>query len=367
MTQRTKLLLIIPHLGGGGAERVVAHLALYLNPEHFEIHLCLVTKESYGVQPIPRWVQVHRLQRRRVRHACFQLIRLIRTERPDVVLSGMSHLNFLILLLKPFLNRRVRILIRQNTTASVQTCLTRIFYRYLYPFADIVICQSGAMAADLAANFGIAPSKLAILANPIQVSALRAASLAQTPDSVRPYWPRLLAVSRLAPEKGLDLLLRAVKEVSLNYPQVHLQILGVGPEEAALKKLAVELEVESSITFSGYRDNLTATYAEATLFVLPSRYEGLPNALLEAAAAGLPLVATPCSAGVIDLLNDASGAWLASAISSESLAAAILAALPARPDTSPRFQHAFLAPFEIETSIAAYAALIQAAADRSEQ
>jgi glycosyltransferase involved in cell wall biosynthesis len=68
---------------------------------------------------------------------------------------------------------------------------------------------------------------------------------------------------------------------------------------------------------------------EATLFVLPSRHEGMPNALLEAAAAGLPLVATPASGGVVDLLRGRPGAWLAKEISAKALAVAIIAALEA--------------------------------------
>jgi glycosyltransferase involved in cell wall biosynthesis len=88
----------------------------------------------------------------------------------------------------------------------------------------------------------------------------------------------------------------------------------------------------------------------------------MPNALLEAAAAGLPIVATPCSAGLVDLLRDAPGTWLSKAISSDSLTETILTALItlSGSDRQPqRFGHAFLEPFELNRAIAAYAALIQ--------
>ena len=366
MTQRTKIMLIIPHLGGGGAERVTSHLARYLDPQHFEIHLCLVTKDCYPSPPIPRWVQVHRLQRTRVRRAWFQLVRLIHAEHPDVILSGMAHLNFLVLLIKPLLHPRVRILVRQNTTASAaaQSWTTRLLYRLLYPSAHTIICQSHAMASDLTTNFGISRSKLAVLANPIPVVALRAASLSHHPKSLPEHWPRLLAVGRLSQEKGIDILLHALVRIRERHPQAHLKIFGTGPEESALKTLAAELKVEPAVTFCGYSDELTEAYAEASLFVLPSRYEGLPNALLEAAAAGLPIVTTPCSGGVRELLEDAPGTWIADAISSEALSEATLAAIAACPDPAPRFAHNFLAPFEIQTSVAAYAELIQAAVFR---
>lgn len=368
MTQRTKLLLIIPHLGGGGAERVTEQLARHLDPGRFETHLCLITRESYSTQPIPRWIQVHRLQRRRVRHAWFQIVRLIRSEQPDVILSGMAHLNFLILLLKPLMPSRVRIFVRQNTTASAAAHdrLTRLLYRFLYPWAHGIICQSPAMATDLTANFGIAGSKLAVLANPVPIAAIRAAvrTARRAPESDSSSGPRLIAVGRLSREKGMDLLLGAIPRVREDYPTLHLKIFGVGPEEAALQQQAIQLGIASAITFAGYSNRLFAAYPEATLFVLPSRYEGLPNALLEAAAANLPLVATPCSAGVTDLLRDAPGAWLASAVSSEALGEALLTALAALQQPPTRFEHAFLTPFEARTSVAAYAAILQNAASQ---
>jgi glycosyltransferase involved in cell wall biosynthesis len=373
MAQQTRLLLLIPHLGGGGAEQVTAQLARNLDPGQFEIHLCLITQDQPGAKPIPTWVQVHRLHRRRVRHAWLSLLWLIHARQPAVILSGMAHLNFLVLLLKPLLPASTRILVRQNTTASsaAQTWLSRLPYRWLYPRADAILCQSEAMAADLAANFNIAPAKLKVLANPIDVDEIRAAaSLLNSPSS---HLPSLLVIGRLSPEKGIDLLLRALPEIRRQHLGVRLTILGAGPEEANLRRLSLELGLESATTFAGFRENLAKYFAEATLFILPSRYEGLPNALLEAAAAGLPLVATPCSPGLSNLLHNAPGTWLAHDLSVKSLAQAILTALatlgqdkpaPGTPDqdTPQRFHHAFLAPFETRTAIAAYGALIRSTA-----
>ena len=369
MTQRTKLLLLIPHLGGGGAERVAAHLASHFDRQRFEIHLCVMTKDGPGAPPLSDWVQVHRLEVKRVRDAWFQLIRLIRSQRPDVILSGMAHLNFLVLLLKPFVPLRTRILVRQNTTASAaaRTWPSRLPYRCLYPRADAVICQSEAMAADLANNFGLAKSKLEILANPIDVNAIRASSSASEPEfSTQTRWPSnsspcILAVGRLVHEKGIDLLLHALVTVKRRHSAVHLTILGTGPEEAALRDLARELRLGDSVSFAGYIASPKDYYAKATLFALPSRYEGMPNALLEAAAAGLPLVATPCCLGVCELLQDAPGTWLASAVSAEALAEALLTALDMltrQPESAKRFDHAFLSPFETAAAVAAYEALI---------
>ena len=294
-----------------------------------------------------------------MRNAWLPLLRLIRAESPDVILSGIAHLNFLVLLLKPLLPRRTRILVRQNTTASAASAgwLTRLAYRWLYPRADHVICQSQAMADDLVTHFGLSPEQLTVLANPI--SSTEEEPPSQNSASGLESGPHLLYVGRLSAEKGVDLLIRAASQIKQVYPKLRLTILGTGREELALRRLATELGLSDTICFQGYA-NPARYVADATLFVLPSRYEGMPNALLEAAAAGLPIVATPCSAGVTELLASAPGCWLAEAITAEALASALLTALDALgTEPAQRYQHKFLAPFELAPSIAAYSALIE--------
>jgi len=356
-----KLLLLIPHLGGGGAERVVALLARYLDPRRFEVHLGLIAQDFAGADALPAHVQVHRLERHRVRRAGLALVRLAHRIEPDIILGGMAHLNFLVLLLKPLLPRRTRVLVRQNTTASSAATSRRVrfAYRHLYPRADGILCQSQAMADDLADRFVIPRDRLVVLANPIEVPPHTAAD-AGNRNFFWPSagWPRILAVGRLSPEKGIDLLLRAFAQILPQFPRAHLAVLGVGPEAAALKMLSRELLLEDTVTFAGHRQDLADCYAEATLFVQPSRYEGMPNALLEAGAAGLPIVATPSSGGVCDLLRSAPGTWLSAEITSDSLARTITDALDSLkpPGEAPmRFPHAFLTPFEAQTAIAAYA------------
>jgi len=271
----------------------------------------------------------------------------------------MVHLNFLLLLMKPFLPSGTTIFVRQNTTAS--SCaglLSRLSYRCLYPRADKVICQSQGMAEDLANHFGLDREKLAVLANPIDITAIQAASAANSVNKSN-FAPQLLCVGRLSPEKGLDLLLHALPAVRAAHPNLHLTILGVGSARESLRQLTIQLGIGEAVTFAGFTDP-AAYYSATTLFVLPSRYEGMPNALLEAAAAGLPLVATPCCAGVIDLLScNPPGAWLAAAITHQALAASILTALAELGNSARlRFDHLFLAPFELKTAIAAYADLL---------
>jgi glycosyltransferase involved in cell wall biosynthesis len=367
MTKRPRILLLIPHLGGGGAEQVTALLARGLSHQKYEVHLALVTQADPGGQCLPWRVGIHALGSPHVRSSAFRLLRLIRRLKPDLILSGMAHLNFLVLLLRPFFPPATRVLVRQNGTVSAALAsgglprYTRLLYRLLYPHADRVICQTPAMARDITAEIGIQEHRLAVLPNPVDVDAVRAIE----DDAPNPWGspeshssgPHLLAVGRLSREKGFDLLLGALVTVRQRFPHAGLVIAGAGPEEAALKALCRELGLESAAHFAGHTDRPSAFFPGASLLVLSSRQEGLPNAMLEAAAGGLPIVALPASEGVVDLLRDQPGVWLAAEISACALASSLLAALDILPPGE-RFPHPFIEQFAVDRAIRAYEDLI---------
>lgn len=339
----------------------MALLARGLSEEKYELHLGLITQAQTS-ETLPASVHVHALGARRVRAGAFRLLRLIWRLKPELILSGMAHLNLLVLLLRPFFPRGTRVLARQNGTVSttlafggVPRC-TRLLFRLLYRRADKVICQTQSMAADLARELGLAEDRLAVLPNPVDVEEIRTFIGLNPAPQICPG-PHLLAVGRLSREKGFDLLLRTLLSVRTEFPDASLLIAGFGPEEAALRDECRALGLDSTVRFAGYVDRPWTLFPAATLFVLPSRHEGMPNALLEAAAGGLPIVALPASGGVAELLRDQPGVWLASTISADALAASLLAALRIlRPGE--RFAHPFVEAFRLDRSIQAYERLI---------
>jgi glycosyltransferase involved in cell wall biosynthesis len=364
MNQRTRVLLLIPHLGGGGAERVFALLARGFSRERYDLHLGTVASGDPSADALPPDVTVHRLGATRVRNAAIPLLSLVRRLKPDAIISGMFHLNFLVLLLRPLFPRVTRVLVRQNGTVSASLAqdalpvYTRQLYRLLYRRADCVICQSAAMAADLARELDMETDRVAVLSNPLDVDAIRAAAECSPSDWVGPG-PHLLAVGRLSKEKGFNLLLEAFRRVRDTFPAANLLIAGAGPEEAALRAQCLALGLESVVSFAGYVEQPAEYFSGASLFVLSSRHEGMPNALLEAAAAGLPLVALPASDGVADLLRGRPGVWLAQQVSASALATTLLQSL-AELQPGQRFAHAFIEPFRMEQATRAYEELIDA-------
>jgi glycosyltransferase involved in cell wall biosynthesis len=358
---RPKILLLIPHLGGGGAERVTALLARALPAKKYELHLGLITQSATS-EALPASVRVHALGARRVRASAFRLLRLIWRVKPELILSGMAHLNFLVLLLRPLFPHGTRVLVRQNGTVSATLAFgkvpayTRLLYRLLYRRADRVICQTLSMADELARELGVPKNRLVVLPNPVDVEEIRT-SISLNPALQIGHGPHLLAVGRLAPEKGFDLLLGAMVSVRIEFPEASLQIAGEGTEETALKALSHALGLDATVHFAGYIDRPWTLFPTATLYVLSSRHEGLPNALLEAAAGGLPIVALPASGGLAELLRGQSGVWLASSISKDALADSLLTALRAlRPGE--RFAHSFVEAFRIDRAIQDYERLI---------
>jgi glycosyltransferase involved in cell wall biosynthesis len=366
MPRSSSVLLLIPHLGGGGAERVTELLARNLSMDEHEIHLCLITQAAVDSVSLPRHLTVHALGAKRVRHAVVQLVLLIWRLRPAVIFSGIAHLNLLVLLLSPLFPRQTRVFVRQNgpvsaTLATSNSSRTlRLVYRLLYRKADQVICQSRAMAREVSEFTGIPMESLAVLANPIDIDAIRATSYHSVAEWTGPG-PHLLAVGRLSREKGFDLLLHAFAEVKLQFPTADLAIAGAGPEKPALEELSEKLELSRAVRFLGRVENPAIGFPGASMLVISSRYEGLPNAMLEAAAGGLPIVAVPASEGLLELLDGQPGVWLASDVSSESLAESLMTALKTiRPGQ--RFAHSWIEVFGLRQSIQTYKELFDSAA-----
>ena len=363
---RKRVLFILPSWigGGGGAERVFSVLLQHLDRERFEPHLAAAQGRNAHLDDVPADVVVHELKVSRMRYALPAIIRIVRKIKPQTVLSTVVHLNVLLMLARPFLPRGTRLLLREGIIPSPFIAhdtgwpqLWAWFYRYLYKKADRIICLSDSMMNDFVDHFGLARQKLVRIYNPVDAEKVR--NLADTQGN--PYsgpGPHLVTVGRLQRQKGMDILLDAMPAVLAALPDARLTILGEGPLESELKEQAARLGLKGAVSFLGFQSNPWPYIKYAALFVLPSRFEGLPNTLLEVLALGKNVVVTDCPGGIQEIQDAVRSMILVPPENPEALAHAIIAALQKSiADDVKRFDQA-LGKFDLQNAVAAYTALL---------
>ena len=174
-------------------------------------------------------------------------------------------------------------------------------------------------------RLGVPPEKCYVVPNGIEVERFARITPPGTCEGPR----RLLCVARLTTQKGQDVLLRALPAVRAAAGPVVLTLLGDGPERASLQSLAATLGIAEAVRFEGTVADVGPYLAEASVFVLPSRYEGMPLALLEAMAAGVPVVASAVP-GNREVVRDGVNGVLVSPEDPEALAAGLTTILTDR-------------------------------------
>ncbi len=327
---RRGVLFVSPSMAGGGAERVVATLLRHLDRRRFAPSLALAQASGPLLDALPNDVDVIPLGKGRVRSCWPALVRLVRRQRPHVVCGVQGHMNLLVRLAMPLFPRGTRVLARESYILGRKLAAGEIpawyapLYARLWPGFDAVLCQSAEMLQDLESR--VPGTRLVLLPNPVDVGRLhRLAAQKQPPhDALDPERPCLVAMGRLVRQKGFDLLLEALALAARDMrPRPHLTIIGQGPLEPELRGQAMSLGLESYVSFAGFLANPFPLLAGADCFVLSSRYEGLPNALLEALALGVPALALACPGGVEEIVRPGKDGWLAPPEDVPALAALI--------------------------------------------
>ena len=197
------------------------------------------------------------------------------------------------------------------------------------------------------------------LYNPVDIERIRA----QAEACASPFvgaGPHVVAAGRLGHQKGFDMLLDAFAAARARGVVATLTILGDGPDRGALEALAARLRVADAVHFVGFQANPFAYFAAADLFVLSSRYEGLPNVVLEAMACGCPVVAFDCPRGVREIVQDGHNGALLPPEDVVGLGDTLVRLLRAPDERATLRRHvaASLTPFAVTTVVQEWDALL---------
>ncbi len=322
-------LFVLADLEPGGAQRVVLTIVRHLDRKVFEPHLAIIDQTGPMAHDVPANVPVHGFKGGQVRYALPGLLYLCRSLKPDTVISTLPHLNLCLIAGKVFFPSHTRLIVREANTPSLRLPHTgyprayRFLYRTLYPRADRIVCNAVYVKKDLEKTFAIKSQKIKVIYNPVDLERISRAKL-DGPKRYPSQGRHLVAVGRLNRQKGFDLLLKAFHQALQKVPDLHLTIVGDGPDESSLRATADELGMSTAIRFEGYQENPYPFMAQADLLVSSSRWEGLPNVVLEALACGTPVLAFDCPGGTREIIRDEANGWLVRAEDWVSLGAKIV-------------------------------------------
>ncbi|MGN7610553.1 glycosyltransferase [Magnetococcales bacterium HHB-1] len=307
MNSHNNALFILPSFAGGGAEKVTLTLWRYWNQHHSNTAKLLLL---HAKGPLQQRLTIKErqlcidLNQPRLRQAIWPLARWIKTDQPKWIFSSLAYVTFALILMRPYFFPHIPIIAREANMPSLSLNAIQkgrwlnLGYRYLYRYVDHMIASSYQMATELQQWTSIAEKKITILANPVDLTLHRKTTPERHPGSGL----RLVASGRLTHQKGFDRLL----QVMAHLPQeIHLTLLGDGPDLEQLTTQIKTEQLEKKITLKGFVQNPSPWYAGADLFILPSRWEGMPNVALEALACGTPVIAFKQAGAIAEIAEAA--------------------------------------------------------------
>lgn len=303
-----KIMFYINTLKNGGAERAMSNLASEFAKNGHDVRFVtsVRTDGEYQLSPTVERLVLEEFEMKQNRWKknilrIQKLRRFCKMERPDVLIAFMAEPNFRAVLASLGLPARTIISVRNDPNKEYARGLFRFVGRYILPFADGCVFQT-----EEARNWF--PKKLqrksAIIFNAVQPQFYQVKR--------RPKEQLIVACGRLEPQKNHKMLIQAFCDVVKEHPKARLRIYGEGRLRGEIEQLIKKCFLTEYVHLMGTTADVPVALAEADVFVLSSDFEGMPNALMEAMAIGLPCISTDCPCGGSRLLleNGRNGALI---------------------------------------------------------
>jgi len=330
------IALFLPNLGGGGAERVFTNLANAFVEKGMVVDFVLGKAEGPNLSQIDRRINVVDLGTNTVYGWLRPMKSYLKERHPELVLSALHHANLTALCANMLSGTKTRIIVSVHGTMSHDIGKSKkrlakaipLLVKAFYPKADKIICVSSGVAQELINKYHLPKSKVQVIYNPVVTEDM----FKKAEEPIDHPWfqpgqpPVILGVGRLTAAKDFETLIKAFALVRKK-TEARLLILGEGPERVKLEQLVKQLGLQNDVCMPGFVDNPYKYMKHSSVFVLSSRWEGLPTVLIEALALGLPVVSTDCPSGPAEILEGGKWGRLVPVRNHEALANAILEAL----------------------------------------
>lgn len=285
---------MISSLGSGGAERVVSSLSNELAARGYEVSIVLVV-ENTQYYSINSAIKIYCLDCEkdqdknvvtRIAVRLLKLRRILKQLQPDVVISFMSETSIDVCLASVGLKIPVIASERNDPAIDPASRLKRLLRRFAYLRGNGFVFQTPDAQAYFSKQI---QARSRIILNPLT-------GLIPEPfDGEREK--RIVAVGRLNVQKNYPMLLNAFQDFSRKYSDYTLEIYGIGDLEEEIRNQIQELGLVDRVVLKGFCKNVHESIRKAAFYVMSSDFEGLPNALIEAMALGLPCISTDCPCG----------------------------------------------------------------------
>ena len=314
-----RVVFTIDSLKLGGAERVLLRWAGWCREEGWQVLVITRQGPQRDAYPVPegveRWVEprlsppLERLGWFAFPFRLLALRQLLRRYRSDVVVGVTTLPAVKLLLASAGLPLSTVVSERNYPPAKPPSLPWRWLRRFTYPRADLHLVQTVPAGVWLRDHCAVTRQRL--LPNPVSWPLPDREPVVLPEDWLAADHPLILAAGTKAHQKGFDRLMPVFAELGRRSPNLHLALLGLAPgryhgrdQQAELRSaLADSPDLQQRLLLPGVSGNMARWYARATVFVLPSRYEGFPNVLLEAMAAGCACIASDCLTGPSDLIR----------------------------------------------------------------
>ena len=309
---RKKIFFLIHEMSAGGATRVILNLVNNLDRDTFDIHLVVFNNKGVFLSKVKNDVSLHNLNSSRVLFGTHKLISLLLTQKPDIVFTGITHINLTIAMWIPILKVHLKDTKFITREVSIPTLRAKkqkksrkidYIYRKIISRFDVIIAQSQYMKKDLVSYYNIDAERVTVVNNPLDLKSINK-RLTERYDKRKLLLAdkiNIVAVGMLRKEKAFERLLRVFSILDNRY---HLNIIGEGVQRKILEYKIESLNIKDRVTLWGLQENPYIYMREAKLVVLSSLYEGFPNVLLEANACGTFVIANSCAGVGEEIIQD---------------------------------------------------------------